>query len=681
LRHDRQLKAYQRWLSLLAISMAMYILMGYQAVHENPDFLILSHVQSVDDQVYSLINGMAMCVDSISSYIPEKDYTRARKELSLLGFYSDSLQTFVGQINISDQDYSELAMELGSIRADISELLDHAERYNRSLELYNASLASGDSMDASRHAAELQASYEGIGTVYNRLYANATSAGQLLDGMGVDTDQYKSAIESLNQQINRLVDTYGEVVPGERSPSLLLSAYTGGEPGVVRFKAALSDGNRSPVSNARVDIFVNGSPAGTMTTGPGGDGSLDYAGPGGQAASAVYVPAGNSKPAVYSNRISLPVQVQAADLSLYIDRDEARSGDVVNVSGAVKAPNGAVLSGMAVDILVNGGLAGSTVTRDGGSYTYYLGITPYFPAGPCTIQAAYQGKNGTSLSRSLLINISAMSAALTVGALSSGADNISVNGRLIASNGAPVEGAKISIYLDDALAGRAITNSGGTYGASIAIPKNALPGDHTVRSSFEPGEGKALLGASSDILNISVSGVNTAGGRAGWYLAAFAGAGILLAAAFILILLLATRLPRRKPISPPILTYDARPDMPEPVTPAPLIAPVPDDEFARVLGEVKESRTREAQRIIYLSTINVAAYCGVDIRDCMTHREFQAAASRTLPGISGQLSLIIGYYERAAYAPFDVPEADVYLALDSLKEIFTTLKIDQKVAS
>ena len=232
----------------------MSILLASQVVHENPDTLTTSTVTPVGDQVSALVDHMASDLETISSLVHEENYTAAREASYRFSRDGGSLKDLIGQFNISGQYDPALGSDLGYMQADLNDLLEYADQYDSSLALYNASLASGDSANASFYSGRLRASYANLGLAYNKLYTNATSAGGMLSDMGIDTGQYASAIDDLNAEINRLV-------------------YS--------------------------------APIGAMTNGADGNASLDYQkfiGKAGESSTpAIPVPTGNTSLATYSN--------------------------------------------------------------------------------------------------------------------------------------------------------------------------------------------------------------------------------------------------------------------------------------------------------------------------------------------------------------------------------------------
>src|SRR5271157_3467530 len=183
----------------------MSILLASQVVHENPDTLTTSTVTPVGDQVSALVDHMASDLETISSLVHEENYTAAREASYRFSRDGGSLKDLIGQFNISGQYDPALGSDLGYMQADLNDLLEYADQYDSSLALYNASLASGDSANASFYSGRLRASYANLGLAYNKLYTNATSAGGMLSDMGIDTSQYASAIGDLNAEINQLV--------------------------------------------------------------------------------------------------------------------------------------------------------------------------------------------------------------------------------------------------------------------------------------------------------------------------------------------------------------------------------------------------------------------------------------------------------------------------------------------
>jgi hypothetical protein len=80
-----------------------------------------------------------------------------------------------------------------------------------------------------------------------------------------------------------------------------------------------------------------------------------------------------------------------------------------------------------------------------------------------------------------------------------GGERATFNGSLASGTGRPVAGADVGVFAGEVLLGRGRTDAGGLYSIDTAVPFDMSPGQHEVRASFDPGEGRALAGSSSQV--------------------------------------------------------------------------------------------------------------------------------------------------------------------------------------
>ena len=379
----------------------------------------------------------------------------------------------------------------------------------------------------------------------------------------------------------------------------------------------------------------------------------------------------------------LPVNPINAWLTIDVDRSNVSCGDQINIFGRMSTVSDIPIIGSVVDISMDNDLAGTALTRDNGSYAYVLQVTPSMAAGIHMINASFTGSQYImdGPSPGALINITGSPASLTINVPDSATTGgqLIINGTLAISGGSGVDGSNVTVFLDGAPAGSVNTTAGGRYDISLYIPPDASPGNHTVYSSFDPGQDKALDAAISPKAVISFTDGRQYLKLSGSSPISFNGQMIL----FILLLVTmsaASYLALRRARSRKTRDMVISPDLPTTaitgVAPGSLPEPSQGQDLQGILKDMEAGNIGDVLKGAYISARKAAALHGPVVADSMTHREFFREASKALPEVSGPLYTIVRLYEKAAFSQVNMTNADALNAINSLKDVYRSLRIE-----
>jgi len=194
-----------------------------QVVHENPNALVTSSGQSLDDQLNALLVKMLGNLDDVSSALDQNNITATREAYSRLSSSFDGLDSLLWQLNLSESDYRSIAGQMNLMNDEVMAIIDGSDAYSHGIDLYNASLSGGDLSNASIAAAQVRDSYRNVSSSYGGLRQNVTAMESLLEGRNIDTGRLDSALASLDRHMYSMNRSYENLSIPENVSRLKLS--------------------------------------------------------------------------------------------------------------------------------------------------------------------------------------------------------------------------------------------------------------------------------------------------------------------------------------------------------------------------------------------------------------------------------------------------------------------------
>lgn len=494
----------------LLLMLTAVTLAGAQVSHEDPQKVLPTTLKASSDQISALLGHSLIYLDNASINVNALNYTQAGRSYYQFNQSCTELENIIWQLNGSNPDYDAIGASLNYTNAGLGDLLNNADNYNQTRQLYNASVAINDIANVSVYKVLVSDRYSRIIGSYENISSNASALTTQLGDMGVDTRPLQDAVNNLNEYIDWLNADYGSLGIGSNGSILYCGtnqtvASIGSD---VRLSTYFVDSQGQPIDNAHVNFYLNNQLLGSNTTNNKGRTYVDYIVPASieqdtLRAQAEYVPADGATPGVYSNPVLLQVGDLYTSISMALDKDEASYGDTVAVSGRLSPLYGVYAGGRTIHILFGDMPAGTTVTDVNGSYEYDFHIAPDTLAGTFMLNAVFQPAPGdillNSFSQETSLNVTAQNASITLNAppaVNLG-DTAAFNGTLLSASDRPIQGVNILLYIDDTLWCNGTTDDNGVYVIPSIIPNNATVGYHTVYTAFAPGSGVSLYGVAS----------------------------------------------------------------------------------------------------------------------------------------------------------------------------------------
>lgn len=598
---------------------------------------------------------------------------------SLLQPFMDATDRLMLQITIQNRDVQvetsnyDLTLTTESTQARIGDTVQYIATLNRS----DGSLVPGANVV---------------------LYVNGAQVSSATTG---PTSECVLSYQVPNSNLQNYVKVYAEYIPTERpelpaisdtlflhiideptSLSLSLAPNTTAYGDVVNVAGRLVSDRGFPAIDSEIDVYINDAHLGHATTDNNGAYAFSFpiteSTPGGDSnITARYDQAtGNVFLDATSPASTLHVIPQRTFISLNSSGDNFTAGDLLSMSGKLVTENGLTVSGAKVLAYMDGGVIGDAVTDKRGYYSIQARIPYDSTQGSHSLTAVYAPGGGAlerSSSSQLSIYVNSIKLVMDVNGtplVLFANDMLNVTGALHTESGVPLGGQTIAIRVSDTIWGTVITDQHGDFRFSRSVNSSDSTGFYRIFVTSISPSGIASPASVGPVLIIPVDKT----------LASTVLIGILvLLALFILWVRAGMSFNNLKQLAigrskletdggkeAVYLPVAEDQHIPEPVVKPPI-------EIPGYIGALIGSGSfNEAALGIYAVARQMAASCGVTVRDSDTHREFYRMTIKSYPLLRDSLGPIVDTYERMQYGHMDAGTMDIQNAFKGLQALRVT---------
>jgi hypothetical protein len=462
--------------------------------HDNPDT-----VWESDDLTGTrshLARELARTLGESSILVSQGQYERARHLVDddtrdLLGKYVD----VAGQTDEEDDD--ETAEEFEETRETQERFVDETHSYEETYQEYQEAREAGDTRRARQLARELDRTARNVSRNGRTLIVNYQNVS---NRTGVDLEDAEEAVNETVENVTERQEEVREVTFTETTLTVEAGADSFSFRDPLALEGRLVDENGTAIADRTVRIQV-GQRVRSVDLGADGTFAVDYR-PVLLHADAERVPVryrpDETSPFLGSaTNVTASVESVIPEATVSVDRDAARFGDEVTVSGRVTV-DGTGVDGLPMVVTLGETRLGTVRTDADGRFaidgTVPADVRPGERAAAARVDVENRAVEATSAETALRIEATATDLAVDAERT---AEGIRTTGRLATVDGRPVPGRTVQVLVDGRTVTTVETDAEGRYEAAVPAPDDGT--DQAGGATEEANVTVAFSGAGTNL--------------------------------------------------------------------------------------------------------------------------------------------------------------------------------------